>query len=218
MDVIFSSPLALDVTLVVVVLLFAALGARRGLVLSLCSLVGLLLALVLGSLAADLLASPLSAWAAPLLQERLGQWFASGGQTLDGAEGFLPSIARTVLEQGEWAADGAVFLGEFTQAVAQWLLHPLLFFLFFLLTLLLWRLVSRGLDLVARLPVLHTLNSLGGFLFGALKGVILLLLVHLLLRAFLPDLLPEDLPARSRILTLLRQAPAFFHLSFISSS
>lgn len=203
-----------DLALVAIILFFAVLGARRGLVLSLCSLVAVILALIGGTLVADALTPPLSAQAAPILegfvQEHLDDLSTYGVEALETMDGFLPHIARNVLESREWALQTEAFLSEFALAMTQAILHPILFLIAFIVVLILWYFISHGLDLVAHLPVLSALNAVGGFLFGAVKGVLILVVVYLVVKTFRPDLIPADILAGSRILGVLQKAPALF--------
>jgi len=65
-----------------------------------------------------------------------------------------------------------------------------LFFLSFFLILLVWRLVSHILDLACKLPVLRTLNGVGGLVIGLLKGILFLLVLVWLLS--LLDVIPAE--------------------------
>lgn len=202
-----------DLALVAVILLFAILGARKGLILSLCSLVAVILGLVGGTMVADALTPPLAAQAAPMAQGFLSEYLEEltlyGAQALEQAEGFLPHVVKGVLEQKEWLLQADGFLEEFTLAVTEAILHPILFLIAFILILIVWYFISHTLDLVARLPVLSALNAAGGFLIGAVKGVLFLILVYLLLETFRPDLIPADLLAHSKILSYIQKTPSF---------
>lgn len=208
-----SRSVIFDLALTAIVIIFAVRGARRGLVLSLCSLAAVVLALIGGTVLADLLTPPLATQAAPILEnfvlEHLDALSSHGIGSIETMDGLLPHIARNVLESRAWSVQAETFLSEFSLAMTQAILHPILFLLTFILVLILWYFVSHGLDLVARLPVLSSLNAVGGLLFGAAKCVLLLVVLFLLAETFLPDLIPADILAGSRILTCIRKAPAF---------
>ena len=68
--------------------------------------------------------------------------------------------------------------------------YLVVFVLAFVLILLAWKLLSHALDLVARLPVLHTLNGLGGGLLGLVKGAVLLFVIAWVLQ-FFGKVIPE---------------------------
>ena len=75
----------------------------------------------------------------------------------------------------------------------------ILFLLGFFLILLAWRLLSRALDLVARLPGLHFLNKTGGALFGLVQGCIILFVAAWLLQ-FFGQMLPRELVEQTVLL------------------
>ena len=178
-------------------------------------IVGILgLGLIGGSMAADALTPPLAAQASPIiegfLQEPLNELLASGSMALENADGFLPHIAQSVLDSQDWSTQTSAFLSDFTLAVAEAVLHPIVFLIAFILILIIWHFISHALDLVVHLPVLSTLNAAGGFLMGAVKGILILLIAFFLIQTFRPGLIPADLLAGSRILIYIQKAPAFF--------
>lgn len=69
-----------------------------------------------------------------------------------------------------------------TEKVTETIVHIILFLLAFILLLILWYVLARALDLVSRLPGLNAMNKLGGFLFGALRGALLLFVCAWLLQ------------------------------------
>lgn len=203
--------LILDIILLAVVLLFALLGARKGLVLSLCSLVAVVIALIGGSLTADVLAPPLAKQAAPMVEQFVNDNLDAllSGQT-QGESGFLWGIAKSLTEDTGLTDAAEDFVARFSTAMAAAVLRPILFLLAFILILILWYFISHALDLVAKLPVLSTLNTAGGLLFGAVKGALFLVLASLLIQLFFPDLIPPEALEHSRILASIQKAPALF--------
>lgn len=202
--------LILDILLAAVVLLFAVLGARKGLVLSFCSLVAILVGLLGGSIVSNQLTPPLAGQAAPMLEGFLRDQLASGALALSGGEGFLARIAGELYASRDWLLSATDFTYELSFAVAEAVIRPLVFLLAFVAVLILWYFISHALDLVAHLPILSALNSLGGFLFGAVKGALILMVAALILRAFFPDQIPTEAVETSRLLALLEQAPPLF--------
>ena len=59
--------------------------------------------------------------------------------------------------------------------LARQLARAVLFFLSFVLILIVWRLLSRVLNLAFKLPILRSLNEFGGLLLGLANGALLLL-------------------------------------------
>lgn len=202
--------LILDLILIAVVLLFAVLGARKGLVLSFCSLVAVLVGLLGGSFVSNWLTPPLAGQAAPMLEGFLQEQLASGALALSGGEGFLARIAGELYASRDWLLSATDFTYELSFAVAEAVIRPLVFLLAFVVVLILWSFIGHALDLVAHLPILSALNSLGGFLFGAVKGILLLLVAALILRTFFPDKVPTEAVEASHLLSLLELAPPLF--------
>lgn len=176
----------IDVLLVAALIFFTLRGAKKGFVLTLCSLVAVLVAIVGANLLADILAPRVAEAIHPVIrqsiQETLDQQVASQTQ---GAQEALTALR----EKGGlylWAADAledtlgsgvtdtisAVAATAATVVAAQ-LARGLIFLVGFVLVLILWWFLSHALDLVAKLPVLNTLNnSLGGAI-GLVKGVVI---------------------------------------------
>lgn len=202
--------LILDFILLAVALLFACLGARRGLILSLCSLVAVVVGLVGGSLIADYLTPPLTEQIAPMVEGILQEQLTSGALALTGGDGFLNRIAAELYASRDWLLSATTFTHELSLAFTRAVLRPLLFLIAFVVVLILWYFLSHALDLVAHLPLLSTLNTAGGFLFGAVKGGLLLMVAALLIRYFKPDLIPAAALETSRVLELLQKAPSLF--------
>ena len=78
----------------------------------------------------------------------------------------------------------------------------------FVVILLLWTLLSRALDLVARLPGLHFLNKTGGALFGLGQGCIILFVAAWLLQ-FFGQMLPRELVEQTVLLKFFMTTTPF---------
>ena len=212
-----------DGLVLAVLVLFACRGARRGLVLSLCGLIAVLVAFAGASILACRL-SPVVAGAleprfASAIEEQLNaslQAQAEAGEQailsaedvpLEGVlealremgfyETLIDSVDRAVESGVTAAAAGAA--AAVAAAVAQSAAYLLLFLLGFFLILLAWRLLSQALDLVARLPGLHFLNKTAGAIFGLVQGGIVLFVAAWLLQ-FFGQLLPAELVGQTVLL------------------
>ena len=226
--------LLFDLIVLAVLVIFTLRGAWRGLVLSLCSL----LAVVVAFAGASFLARTVSPMVAQALEPRfaaaietrledaLEQRVAEGEQAvlttedvpLEGVldilrdmglyQNLIGAVDRAV-EQGvaEIAASAAV-----AAAVAQSVAYLVLFLAGFLLLLAAWTLVSRALDLVARLPGLHFLNKTLGGLFGLIQGCILLFVAAWLIQ-FSGHLIPEETVEQTRLLRFFMDTNPFALLS-----
>ena len=212
-----------DGLVLAVLLIFACIGARRGLILSLCGLLAFVVAFLGASFAARTL-SPVVADAleprfAAAIEEQLNESIrqqAEAGEAavlspddvpLEGVldalreMGFYETLINTVdraVESGMTAV-AASAAAAVAAAIAQSAAYLILFLLGFFLILLAWRLLSRALDLVARLPGLHFLNKTGGALFGLVQGCIILFVAAWLLQ-FFGQMLPLELVEQTVLL------------------
>lgn len=212
-----------DGLVLAVLLIFACIGARRGLILSLCGLLAFVVAFLGASFAARTLspavADALEPKFAAAIEEQLNESIrqqAEAGEAavlspddvpLEGVldalreMGFYETLINTVdraVESGMTAV-AASAAAAVAAAIAQSAAYLILFLLGFFLILLAWRLLSRALDLVARLPGLHFLNKTGGALFGLVQGCIILFVAAWLLQ-FFGQVLPRELVEQTVLL------------------
>ena len=221
-----------DGLVLAVLLIFACIGARRGLILSLCGLLAFVVAFLGASFAARTL-SPVVADAlepkfAAAIEEQLNESIrqqAEAGEAavlspddvpLEGVldalreMGFYETLINTVdraVESGMTAV-AASAAAAVAAAIAQSAAYLILFLLGFFLILLAWRLLSRALDLVARLPGLYFLNKTGGALFGLVQGCIILFVAAWLLQ-FFGQVLPRELVEQTVLLKFFMTTTPF---------
>lgn len=197
-----------DVGVLLILALFVWLGAKRGLVLTLCGLVAVVVALIGASLLSNALAEPVAELVEPMITERIQSTLdesiqstefttESGGVAEDADSislvgvvgqlkesklfsGFAESFQRAVSEGTAQVVTSAARSVAHYAAVQ--IAHGILFVLGFVLILIAWFILSHALDLVAKLPGLHSLNKLGGGAIGFLKGCIILFVLAWLLR------------------------------------
>jgi uncharacterized membrane protein required for colicin V production len=228
-----------DLVLLAALLAFALWGAHRGMILTLCSLLAVLVAFVGASLASTLLTDRVAQAIEPritaAIEARLEEAVQntrddepeeSGADaqpddktTLSGVlslleelrlpRGLIASVRASVESTLDQAVTGAA--AQVGAALARSLASPLIFLAAFVVILLLWRLLGRTLDLVAKLPGLRLLNRAGGFVFGALRGAVLLYACGWVASRLWGDLLPADVLERTRLLQvfLSGQLPQF---------
>ena len=212
-----------DGLVLAVLLIFACIGARRGLILSLCGLLAFVVAFLGASFAArtpspvvaDALEPNFAAAIEEQLNESIRQQAAAGEAAvlspddvpLEGVldalreMGFYEALINTVdraVESGMTAV-AASAAAAVAAAIAQSAAYLILFLLGFFLILLAWRLLSRALDLVGRLPGVHFLNKTGGALFGLVQGCIILFVAAWLLQ-FFGQMLPRELVEQTVLL------------------
>ena len=229
--------LILDLIIVAVFVIFAAIGAHRGLMLSLCGLLAVLVAFVGASFAARTL-SPMVANAleprfAAAIEEQLNEQIhnsqvqtdltdpAAGEVTPDTLPlqdvlnalrdmGFYETLVHSVNQAVEdgMTAVAASAAAQVAAAIAQSAAYLIIFLAGFVLILVAWKLISRALDLVARLPGLHFLNKTLGALFGLIQACIILFIAAWLLQ-FFGGILPQDTVEKTYLLKFFMSANPF---------
>ncbi len=204
--------LVLDAVIAAVLVYCFVLGVRRGLILTLCSLLAVLLALVGGWYLSTHYAAPLQERLEPVLAERLapqGEEPADEQAETDPPplpERFLQAVQERMLAAGQSAAESTA--AAWAAAIAALLAKSILFLAGFVAVLLVWTVLCRVLDLVARLPGLHLLNKVLGGAVGLVKGVLILMVARWALCDLLGWIGP-DVIAESRLLPYLARLPIF---------
>ena len=194
-----TSPILLDVLLVVILLLFAFLGARKGFILTLCSLVAFLVALVGANLVADVAAPKVADAIQPKLEQAIMEQLdealkhtefigVNGGVATSTEEipvagvlevlrenelyiGFMDSVEKALSEGATATVANAA--SRIAALLAAQLARSIIFIIAFFVILIAWGILSHVLDLVSKLPVIDQLNhTLGGGL-GLVKGLVI---------------------------------------------
>ena len=212
----------IDLILLAVLAAFAIRGSSRGLLLSLCGLVAVLVAFWGASLAAGALSPKVAGYLEPrfasAIEERLDQEItpALPGQDDIAPEGDIPlaDILQILKDMGLYqsavdAIDNAVEQGmtdvaadaaaAVAASVAGSVAYMILFTIFSTLILVGWTILSHALNLVTRLPGIHFLNKTGGALLGLLKGCAILFLCAWVLR-YLGKIIPEETVDQTHLL------------------
>lgn len=210
-----------DLIILAILVLFALWGIHRGLILTLFSLLALLVALVGASLVSNFWSPSVAGWVQPFLQPSVSSAVeAALPEESSGAE--LPLEKLVILldeadlpfgldefmsdlrEEGVPILPAGSLIDSVSASLAGKLANAIarvgLFLLSFLLILILWRLLARALNLVARLPGLHLLNKLGGLVLGVFQGAVLLFLCAWLVRWLWSDLIPAEAVEHSKLL------------------
>lgn len=200
--------LVYDLAVAAILALFVFLGSRKGLVLTLCSLAAVFVALIGAAFLSNTLAEPVAKAVEPAVERRIQESLSeairstefisvNGGVAerpeevaLSGVishlkeshlfQGFADSFQKAV-ESGvaEVTANAAKALAHF---VAVQIARLVIFVLAFFAVLVAWFFFSHTLDLVAKLPVLSTVNRWGGAAAGLVKGALVLFIAAWALR------------------------------------
>lgn len=210
-----------DLVILVVLLLFSFWGMHRGLILTLCSLLAVLVAFVGSILISNLLAPSVSKWIQPAVspsvtsavQSALPEEISEAELPIEdllilldeaelpmGLDQFLPDLQKD--DMLILTADSLVesLSNALTVKLSNAIACIGLFLVFFVLILILWHLLGRTLDLVARLPGLHMLNKAGGFVLGAFRGALLLFVCAWVVRWLWGGLIPAEAAEQSKLL------------------
>ena len=197
-----------DIIIAAVLLFFLWRGYCKGFVLTLCSLLAVFVALIGASVLSNALAEPAAKAVEPVVAARIQESLAEAIQntefvSVDGGvaekpeeiarAGVIQHLKETELFQGfadafQKAVDSGV--AEVTANAAQALAHfaavqiarIVIFVIAFFAVLIAWFFLSHTLDLVARLPVLSTVNAWGGGAVGLVKGALIVYIAVWLLR------------------------------------
>ncbi len=175
-----SSSVILDLVILGIFLLCVWLGARKGLFRSLAELLASLAALVGASWAAGQFAQAAVGWLRPLLESSVSQAIEQYLAGIAGEEGYTGILADLLGRlTGQLSPDGiaGVAVDAMVDSVLYNIAYALLFLAAFVLLMIVLKIVIRAVDTVLKLPVLHQVNTLGGLLFGALEGLLLILLL-----------------------------------------
>lgn len=195
------TPLFLDILIVAIIALFAFLGWRKGLVLTLCGLLAVFVAFAAATFVSSRFSGPVAGILQPAIHNQIEQALeslqslpqqtapeeASLNQVMEAMShsqlfsGLQETLANAIHEGLVKVTSTAA--AAISSYLALQLARTGLFFLTFFLVLLVWTLLSHALDLACRLPVLHTFNEAGGLIIGLAKGGLIALAVAWLLSA-----------------------------------
>lgn len=208
-----------DAAVLAVLLLFVWLGYRKGLVLTLCSLLAVFVAFIGASILSNALAEPVAKAIEPVVASSIHDTVTSYYQR--------SPAENTSTEEEDWLAQLPIdelleplkeskafqgFADAFQKAVddgvadaaahaAQTLAHfmavqiarTVIFAVAFIAVLIAWSILSHTLDLVAHLPVLYTANRWGGGAVGLVKGALVVFIAVWLLRdSYIPPAAVEQ--------------------------
>lgn len=184
MEVFFTmstSSLVLNIAILVILFLFVLMGWRRGFVYSLCSLLAVFIAFFGAKYVADTFSPELESWLTPRIATQIQSALADHPELAEG--GFrvlfpdqdLPASLGDLLNSQTLSDDTRSLIAQTAAPkLASLVAFDLLYLLAFTLILLVWRIVSRALNLVVRLPVLNFCNRSLGAVFGLVKGTLVL--------------------------------------------
>lgn len=198
-----------DVIIAAVLLFFLWRGYVKGFVLTLCSLLAVFVALIGASILSNVLAGPVAKAIEPVVSSSIHDmvisYYQQSPESGTGSQEAADWLAQLPVDELlEPLKESSVFKGladAFQKAVddgvadaaahaAQALAHfaavqiarTVIFSIAFFAVLIAWSILSHTLDLVAKLPVLSTVNAWGGGAVGLVKGALIAFIAVWLLR------------------------------------
>ncbi len=194
-----------DIVIAVVLVLAVVQGAHKGLVKSLAGVVIMAAAFIGASFVANALAEPVAQWLGPVIEENILEKLTT--ENAADAESMLSvfhfdgeSLQQMVDEVTDKVKEtGMDLLHAVSDSVAQSVAYAVVYLAAFLVLLLVLWLLMKPIHLLVKLPVLRTVNALGGGALGLIWGVLLVFLAVWLLQRF--DLvLTGEMVENSRLL------------------
>lgn len=179
-----------DAVIAAVLVLAVVIGARKGLVKSLAGVVMVVAAFIGASFVANAFAEPVAQWLGPVIEEsvleKLAQQESADAQSLleqfhFGGESLQQMVDEVMDKVKETGAD---LLSAVADSVAKSVAYALVYLAAFLVLLLVVWLLLRPVCLVVKLPILRTVNALGGGALGLVWGALLVFLAVWLLQRF----------------------------------
>lgn len=188
--------IAIDIVIVLVIVFFAWRGAKKGLILTLFGMLGLVVAILGARLVSNVLCDPIAEIIRPGICQALENLQQDAMYSIGSDLNLDPSVEslvellreRNIFPQLvsllETSLSGEAISSTVGSAVeilashlAQLAARVVLFIAAFLVILLVWFLISHILDLTFKLPILSTVNTIGGLALGLLKAVVIVVIL-----------------------------------------
>lgn len=200
-----------DIAIVLILAFFAWRGAKKGLILTLFGLLGLVVAIFGARFVSQTFYEPV----ANIVRPGIYQSIKEAGTADSSAEGNLDEESNVVLDlpvdglveflrehelfpglvdKLEDISDSGIIsqdsaLDSLSSVLSNMVAKAILFAAAFVIILLLWFLISRAIDLVFKLPILSAVNWIGGLVFGLVKAVAIVVVLIWVCQIF--NLLPD---------------------------
>ena len=206
--------LLIDLAILLILAIFIGLGVRKGFVLSLCSFLAIFVAFFGAAFLAKTLAPTFADLASPHASPAIVETLGNSTSTTDPAnlsqeetkvlltdagypEGWAGMIQTLYTPQiGQSSISPLEILADY---VLELIVYGIIFIVSFILLLVVWFIFSRTLNLVTKLPVLNFCNRSLGAVFGALQGLLVLMLLFWALFD-LTETLPMHLASQSYLI------------------
>ena len=194
-----------DLVIAAALVLFVVIGAVRGLVKSLSGLIIVAAALIGASFVANALAEPVAQWLGPVIEEnilsKLAAENANDAESLLAAFHFSGESLQQMAEQVMTTVKetGMDLLSAVADSVALSVSYAVVYLVAFLVLLLAVWLLLKPVQLLTKLPVLRTVDRLGGGALGLAWGALLVFAAVWLMLRF-DWVLTQEMVDNSRLL------------------
>ena len=194
-----------DLVIAAALVLFVVIGAARGLVKSLSGLIIVAAAFIGASFVANALAEPVAQWLGPVIEENILSKLAAentnDAEALLAAFHFSGESLQQMVEQVMTTVKetGMDILSAVTDSVAMSVSYAAVYLVAFLVLLLAVWLLLKPVQLLTKLPVLRTVDRLGGGALGLVWGALLVFAAVWLMLRF-DWVLTQEMVDHSRLL------------------
>ena len=179
-----------DIVIALVLVLTAAIGAWKGLVKSLAGVIIVVAAFIGASFVANAFAEPVAQWLGPVIEERIVEKLTTentaDAQSMLEAFHFNGESLQQMIDEvtGKVKETGMDLLHAVSDSVAHSVAYAAVYLVAFLVLLLVVWLLLKPVHLLVKLPILRTVNALGGGALGLIWGALLVFLAVWLLQRF----------------------------------
>ena len=187
-------PVIIDAVVVLILVGFTVIGARRGLLQTLAGLVIVVVALVGAGMIATTFSGPAAKLAAPLIEKQIEKKIdaamAESAPSSPAAEdsqleeilsllGLDTEVRNSLAEKAQDTVrdTGVSVAAAVVTSIAQSIIYGVLYILSFVALTVLLHVLFKAMGLLVKLPGLRGLNALGGGLLGLIEGALLLFLI-----------------------------------------
>ena len=183
-----TTPVIMDLAVGAVLALFVAIGWKQGFVKSLAGLIIAVVALVGAAMLAGTFADPAAEYLAPIIRETVeerakeaiaDQTGAYDPAALEGSAdevlqmlGIDADARKELAQRAEEAMleTGESLIAAVVESITRSVVYALVFLVGFFSLLAVLHILFAAMDLVAKLPVLSTMNAFSGAVLGVMKG------------------------------------------------
>lgn len=201
-----------DIVIVLILAFFGWRGAKKGLILTLFSLLGLVVAIFGARFISQTFYEPVANIVRPGIYQTIKETGAAESEAVENldeesnvvlalpVDGLVEFLREHELFPGlvefldEAAEDGSITgnsaLNALSSSIANLIAKAILFAVSFILILLLWFLISKAVDLVFHLPILATVNWIGGLVLGLIAAIVIVIVLVWVCQIF--NILPAE--------------------------